>query len=708
MMNWKLGIAGAALAALMVACPGPGGAENPNVKDFKVKATGPDAQASDNLTLPTVGGDAVLNWDVSGADKIVISDNNADVTDVGDVTTNATGNKTVTGIKKTTVFTLSATKGTNGKTEKTVTVTVPDGIKVTGKVLKFNGDAADGVRVQIGDATTQNNQQVTTSSDGVFEFERVQVPYTISAIPNIATEVPVSFKGTTLANPTIVLEPRTGQSESCSNAQEGIIRFRLPGSQVVDTAANQDALGYVYFVADGKAKQAIHEDTLKSNAVQVLNPGQRVGYIRVRHSQNACASEVKGALVYLERTNSGYKVSGVRQNVISRAGVTLPSDGDLAYEIPVGDRGNEPISGQVQLPSGYTSGFVFPILEIGNGATIVADPRDVKLFSTTTESRTFAFNLPRNLGTGVKYRIGVFAFGPQHDSWFHTNNIHPLPDGGLSNLIINTPQEFGAQEPGTSIPVADANRIKIDFDWEETKATTPTGQEAANLYYASWSKDAPSPEQCTSGGNELLWTAVSLDESNGVELTRFTLPVLPSPARLAAGTSAKPCKYTWASDNAVTVRQVGAETIDTELKTDEILDGRLVLKRHYIRSSGTSNIFNFFLISPVWVRNFNNPAESEIIFRDEFIKAGSLGLDLGALAATGAGEAGIPDNLDLSPLNSNTADIIFSTNFPIASTDRTLLNQLFSNQAVGPFNNPIEIKSGAISREFQRFELFSR
>ena len=151
--------------------------------------------------------------------------------------------------------------------------------------------------VQIGDATADNRVQVNSDSNGDFTANSVTSPYTISAVPP-NTDVPVSYKNVTSTTPKIVLEPIDGQVKQCDR-EESYIRFRLDGTQVA--AGN---IGYMYYIAEG-----IHEDSLKSNAVQVLYAGDRSSTVRVRYSNNKCATSVTGSLVYLERAPNGSELS---------------------------------------------------------------------------------------------------------------------------------------------------------------------------------------------------------------------------------------------------------------------------------------------------------------------------------------------------------------------------------------------------------------
>ncbi len=732
----------AVLAAGLTSCPGGGGKTGTpaSITSFVAKVANTTGTSADVLNLAPQGGTVEFSWAVTGADSISISNG---ITVPSPTTFSGTAQKNIT---TTTSFVLTAVKSGANDATKTVTVNVEVGRTINVTVKKFNGEPATGLRVQVGDANTQNNQQTTTNNAGVATFNNVASTYTVSAVPTSAIETPVSFKGVTRADPTVVLEPLTGVAGTCSNTQEGLIRFRLPGGTTVDANPANKTLGYVYFIPEGRRADAVHEDSLKSNAVQVLKPGQSSGYIRVRFSQNSCPSQVTGTLLYMERQQGGYTFSGVLKNVVARPGVTLPAGSDPPYQIPTANLGSKAVSGQVVLPGAFTDGVAFAVAEINGGAVIVSDPRDIKFIDTTSQGRTFAFNLPGDIGgSNLKYRIGVFAKGPKHTSWFFSDNLYPLPNGGLNGLSFTTTSEFQAQSPVSDIPVTDSANIPQDFDWTDVNIND-TAITEANLYYLQLGK-APGvncPE--LNPPVEVFWSAVSVDKTSNQQRSQFRLPVLPQPAKLSAGAPGLSCKYQWLSSNGLIMRQASntaptADAADTAVDSDKILDGRLILKRHYIRTDGSANLRQaFFETIPVWVRDPGVPTETNLVFRDEIMKAFEVNkanpLATPEAVATGFNapippaapvantfENDAPNNLDVSGLNSNAdapfiSDIppagnitypgatILSTSYgPIDSGDRTLLNTIFTKDFVGPFNNPGEIKAGTIAKEFANFSI---
>jgi hypothetical protein len=648
MMNWKLGFAGVALAALMVACPGGGtDTTKPKINSFTGKAFNSTDPAGTSVNLPAGGGQVTFAWDVTNGDTLTIDKS------VGAIT-GATGTKTVS-VTETGTYTLTAAKTGGGTSNAQVSVNVAAGITVNGTVKSFNGDPAVGVTVQIGDASAPNRVQVQTDGAGKFEAKGVTTPYTITAIPaSLADEVPVSYKGVNAPAPIVVLEPQTGKAKPCNKA-EAYVRFRLNGGSFVQ----DNNVGYMYFVADN-----IHEDELKSNAVTLLRPGERGGLVRVLMSNNTCKTSVTGSLVYLERGQNGYSFAGIQSDVEAITGTATPS-GDKPYLVTIAGTGSRQVSGKITLPVGYEDGFVFPVLKVGKASVIVSDPRDISQVNKLSQTgNSYGFNLPPAIA-GVEYRIGAFVQGPSHFAWYFSDNISPLPDAGKI-IDITTSNTFQGQEPAGNI----LDNVTPVFAWT---ATNP-----ANLYYIGFGNI-----NC----NEAQWTAVSTGATSS-ELTSFQLPRLPQPARMDVGTIQQPCRYNWAAGNAIQVR-------DAPVTADKMLDGRLVLKRHYNRTAFSS--FNFFAVAPINVPEAavsapttTVPTDTDTVYRPE----------LEAFLSGAAAPVDVPKTTDTNSLLPGT-DV---TALLIPSADRAKITTFYSTQFVGAFNNPDEIASGVISFKSQEYQ----
>jgi hypothetical protein len=520
--------------------------------------------------------------------------------------------------------------------------TGPSKVTVNGTVKSFDGAPSSGITVQIGDATSDNRVRTQTDASGKFTAPDVQTPYTITAIPaTLQEELPVSFKNVTKSDPILVLPGRN--AKQCNRA-EAYIRFRLNGGAVVGV----NNVGYMYYLAEG-----IHEDSLLSNAVAILRPGQQSGYVRVVFGNAPCKTQVTGSLVYLERGGSGYVSAGKLDGVEAITGTASPSTAN-PYSVGVAGSGSAAVSGQVTMPTGYDQGIVFPVLKVGKASVIVSDPRDTGSVNKASASGTaYSFNLPPAIA-GVTYRVGAFVVGGFHTGWFYSDPlVTPLPTGGATQAVT-IPSTFQGQEPSGNI----LDNVTPKLAW------TPTSP--ANLYYSLLGN-----KNC----GETIWTSVSVGS------TDFTLPRLPQPARLDIGTSAVPCEFSWSPLYAVAVR-------DEPLSADKLLDGRLVLKRYY----NIQGVVDFRGLVPVTIpvsgaNNPGGPTNAQIVYREEYLAAVS------SVASP------------VKPLASTTDNVSSDVSaYLIPSADRDAITSAFSSKFVGPYNNPDEIGAGVINIKFQTFQ----
>jgi hypothetical protein len=667
MMNWKITAIGAALVALMVACPQP--ADLPQIDLFKVQALNTQDAPNEAINLPPGGGDVKFNWVVKNFDKLSIDNGVGDVSSLTE--------KTNVKVTQTTTYTLSATKGGGAPAKKTVTVNVGGGKKITVTVKRFNGEAAVGYTVSIGDESATTRVSKTTNDDGKVDFEGVSDKYIITALPpQLTEELPVSYKAVTTNNPVIVIEPRNGFVTACQR-EEGYIRFRLGGDSVVTSGQ----VGYAYFVSDKGKNDAIHEDSLLSNSVAVLKPGQRGGIIRVRFSQNSCPSSVTGKIVYLQRDTTSYTFSGVTSTQTIQPGAITPATG-APIIVPIGQANAQSVSGTITIPTGFTKGQIFPVIKVGSGSAIVADPRDINNVARQGGSgtNTYSFSLPATI-TGVEYRIGVTLTDDtgKFTSWYYSENIAPIPGGGLVRNLTSLPTTFNAAQPSGVKGI-----VTPEFFW------TPSSP--ANLYYIGWGK----VQNCAVATSPKAWTGVSVG-GTASELTRFKLPALPLPADMELGTDAEPCVYNWSAANAINLREASPDS-------DKMLDGRLVLKRLYRNVTTTGN-FDFNHVVPVRFVGASPEAatDAQVIYRDEQAETrlGIAPLPDYITKNTSALAAGVSDPNLIAPVVADANDLRSAT--PVAS--RESLNDDFSRYSVGPINNPDEVANGVLNANFQELRL---
>ncbi len=667
MINWKLGLAGIAFAGLLVACPGGDGntGKPATINAFTgvpIDVTG--ATPGPSVTLPGGGGRIKLAWDVTGADTVTI--------DNGVVTDNkAKGEFNTELLTKDVTYTLIAKKaGANDASQK-VTVTLPTGVKIEGFVKRFDGKPAVQVEVQIGNAIDSgtNRFRAKTDSTGKFIINDVTLPYTISAIPP-TTDTPVSYKLVTRTDPIIVLEPKDGVAGQ-ENPVEGFLRVRISNP----TGVEKKNIGYAYYIAEG-----IHEDSLKSNAVLVLKPGQKEGYIRVRFSKNVNPTQVSGSIVYLERGPENYTKFAIRKNVTLVPGQVQPPSG-VPFELTVESASSLKISGAVTIPTEYRKGEVFPVLKVGKASAILSDARDRKKITVGNQTdNEYGFALPNKLD-GVDYRVGVYTDSGDglYNAWFFSDAIPEITSG--LRVDIKAPGSFQPNSPNGTGNALDPDYLQPTYNW----TASANDAASANMYYISAGND---------GGtcNIYSWTAVATG-ANDDELLKFSLPKLPQPARLDRGTETNPCPYQWTPNNAIRMR--------TEATSNNLLDGRLVLKRHYTRITKVPDILE---ILPVNVTNpENNPlgtsgadfdaatgdivvARIKVIHRDEQYQGSVIVM---------------PEENNPNDASSTISSTIQGL---VSDVQRDALNKDFVLKSVGPFNNPDEIQFGATTTNAQKFQ----
>jgi hypothetical protein len=515
-------------------------------------------------------------------------------------------------------------------------------ITVAGTVKNFDGSPLSGVTVQIGDTGSDNGVQAQTDAAGKFTAKDVTAPYTISVVPALTQGIPVSFKDVSRTDPTLVLQ---GQNKICNRA-EAYVRFRA------STVVGASNVGYMYYLAEG-----IHEDSLLSNAVTVLRPGQKGGIVRVVLGNGPCKSQVTGSLVYLERGPGGYVSTGKLDGVEASTGTALPSTPE-PYVVNVNSSSSVPISGQVSLPGGFDQGIVFPVLKVGKASVIVSDPRDTDAVDKLSAAgSTYGLNLPPAIN-GVSYRVGALAFGASHLGWSFSDVLAtPLAAGGVTQAIgfANT---FQGQEPSGNI-----------FDIVTPKLVW-TASSSANLYFSRVLNTG------TSTCGEMSWSGMVVGSTN------FTMPRLPPPARLDVGTSAAPCQYLWTPLNAVTVR-------DEPLTSDKLLDGRLVLKRFH-----SDKLIGFLAIVPVQfspASAVDTPGSitiSQILSREESLAQGES----------------VAQPLDIHELTSTIDPQSDVSSYLLPAATRNTITLKFSNNNVGSFNNPDEVASGVLNLNTQTFQ----
>lgn len=422
--------------------------------------------------------------------------------------------------------TLTATAGTlTASASITVQPAAVTTVTVAGHVRKFNGDPASGINVQIDDAagitlSTLAREFDATDPSGAFTIAGVTPPYTLSVIPPVGNEVPQTWTGVTRSDPTVVINPFTGAATFCATPAPAAVNVTLTNP------VGAGNTGQVILIAEG-----IDNLELGSNVVSpLMAPGSNFVTLNVPFDTALCQTVISGKLVYLERNVSGAVVN------TGTADVSVATGNVVAAQITVLTGTTRSITGNVNFPVGTTNGLVYLVLK-AQGASVAIDAQAV---STVDPNYDIAApELP-----GVQYRSLVLAgsFVGTQIQWAYSD-VLTLP---ALNVNLQLPSLGETIAPAGSI----GNDVTPEFRYVQITGT--------NLNYAYF-EDTP-----FSGG--VQWIGAT-------QATSITLPQLPAPARLTAGTAAVPNNYLWAPLNSLAVRAGG--------DADTMLDGRQVKKLYF-------------------------------------------------------------------------------------------------------------------------------
>lgn len=440
-------------------------------------------------------------------------------------------------VASSTTVTLTATAGSlTASATMTVNPTPgPGTITVTGRVVKFTGSQtsvtpAPGVEVQINDSagltiTTLGGglePQVATDSQGYFTLTGVTPPYTLSVIPptGVLDDLPQTWEGVTRSDPTVVITPLTGTGTVCPSVANGVLTATL------NTVVATGHYGQFLYVAPD-----IDHRQLLSFVSATIAAGNSTVSLAVPFTIPPCVTQVSGKLIYLERELS--------TGVIVQTGTvdaTVTTGNTTFVDITVDSPNTSGITGQVSFPVGTVNGVAYLVYKVGDASGYI------EAQAVSTADPTFDISAP--VLPGVEYRILVLSSSfPVGDKLQYVYSDVVTP--GTTGVNLDLPS-LG----GTTVPAGTGNDVTPEFVYKQVSGT--------NLNYVYFD-DTPYT------GN-VLWLGATTND-------RITLPQLPQPARLTAGTQANPNDYLWANINSVNVRAGGG--------ADTMLDGRQQLVRHF-------------------------------------------------------------------------------------------------------------------------------
>lgn len=400
-------------------------------------------------------------------------------------------------------------------------------ITVSGRVLKFNGDPASGISVQIDDAAGVSLRTLTadvgplaaTDPGGNFSFAGVTPPYTLSVVPPVGEEVPQTWANVTRPDPIVVINPFSGAATFCPTPAPGTLNVTLTNP------VGAGNTGRVLLVAEG-----ISHLELASNVTSVsMPPGATAVTLTVPFDPSLCQPVINGRIIYLERNVSGAVVNTGTANVSVATGNTVNA------QVTVLTGTTRSITGNVNFPVGTADGLVYLVLKVG-GASIMIDAQLV-----TTVDPDYDIAAPEL--PGVEYRTMVLsgALAGLQIQWAHS--------GILTLPALDTDLQIPSLGETIAPAGAIGNNTTPDFRFVQITGT--------NLNYA----------YVLGGPAGSLWLGAS-------QATTIPLPAgLPAPARLTAGTLIAPHNYAWAPLNSLRIRDGG--------DSDTMLDGRQVKKLYF-------------------------------------------------------------------------------------------------------------------------------
>ncbi len=548
-----LGLLATGLVALLTACPDP---PKPPALVFAAggdtltagTTASPASAATYTVNATNVTGN--VNWTLNPSTTGTLGGQTSAITGgVATVTYTPPNNLTTA-----TTVTLTATSAA------TATVTVQKiiainpagstGITVSGKVFKWNNKVFRGVPIVVTDAG--GNRQETTSSltDGSFTIPNpVRVPYTISAVPERATDVaPLSYDKVTINNPNLVLA-KVGYSglgggggnpgfvtEDCNNGS-GRADAELYVTTNQPVAVNNRAR--VFFVGEGIDFRPIESN---SRSLEMLNgvvnatlpantTSERSARFNVKYDGDFCKAEITGKLVYVERDNNGAGAvvkTGTADVTILSGNKVCVGTCPAAFGTSTPNLNIAPISpssfvGTVNFPQGITTATAFALVRYQNAASDVPayfaiDQQIIQSTNPVFDLKIASFNDPK-----LSYRVGIVSSAGGKINWIYSDITPP----GKNDFVLSLPSLGDTVSP----PIGQL------LDNSGTGAPFPTFQQrqvtGSNIYFRSF---------LTVGATN-LWLA-------GSPLTDFKFPQIATPATLSYQQ-----RFNWFAINSLTYRE---------------------------------------------------------------------------------------------------------------------------------------------------------
>ncbi len=544
----------ALFAAGLTSCPGP--AKTPSLTfaaggDTLTAGTTASPAAAATYTVNATELTGNVNWTLNPSTTGQLGAQTSAITGGAATVTYTPPNN----LTSATSVTLTATSATNATVTAQKVITInpagSTGITVSGKVFKWDNKIFRGVPIVVTDAG--GNRQETTSSltDGSFSIPNpVRTPYTISAVPERATDVaPISYDKVTIANPNLVLA-KVGYSglgggggnpgfvtEDCNNGS-GRADAELYVTTNQPVAVNNQAK--IFFVAEGIDFQPIASNSVSLPMINgVVNANlpanstsERSARFNVKYDGDFCKAEHIGKVVYVERDNNGAGAvvkSGTADVTILSGNKVCVGTCPAAFGTATPNLNIAPISpssfvGTVNFPQGITSAVAFALVRYQNVSTDVPayfaiDQQTILSTNPVFDLKIATFNDPK-----LSYRVGIIAIAGAKINWIYSDITPP----GKNDFVLSLP----------SLGDTVAPPIGQSLDNSGTASPFPTFQQrqvtGSNIYFRSF---ATVPAPATN-----IWLA-------GSPLTDFKFPQIATPATLSYQQ-----RFNWFAINSLTYR----------------------------------------------------------------------------------------------------------------------------------------------------------
>ncbi len=431
-------------------------------------------------------------------------------------------------------------QGTASSTKFKLNVTPPPTKTVIGKVFKFNGVAANGVQVQLEDATGVKTPAggVTTGADGGFQVSGVTPPYSVSAwVPGTGAPIfrPITWMGVKRLDPQIVF-PSPPSSVPTSSWTTTCTRVDATISGTLSPAVAVGSTGYLIYIAPGVTFRGYaFDDPNFSYAFTSVPAGSSTYSLAVPFDTGLCKTQTTGGLIYVEQEDATGNYT--RATLINP--VSVSTGNPTPINILSAAANLLTLTTTLNAPTGTPSASYYPTFRVNGLTSHCCKDYVYPPTLMVNAGGTATFKVPAL--PGLEYRIHVhgnpFVDKVQTGSYWSTNV------SSSTNMAINLLNLIG--------PIGPIGALPGSAPFTPTFSYNPVTDATVYQVHVKYVRDVN-----VNPDGEPIWTGYT-------NTTSIRIPNLPPPAQLGKGA------YIWAVD-AISLR--GSPSID------DLLDGRMKLK----------------------------------------------------------------------------------------------------------------------------------